>query len=262
MQLAVCSWQFSVGSWQMNYYNYFTEIEEHFVKRRGKHLLISPMDWGLIAAWRDAGVPLQVAIRGIDIAMDGFFSRQRRGSAKINSLCYCHDSVMEEFARHRESRIGEARTIAPSEAGLQEIESPSDSQNESEVTEAAEYLSAIIHEIKILSAKRQLSGFALEGIRRVQERLEEMLRSLRTGAQADLEALERDLGIVDEILVEALCSGIPAENTTEWDREAKAELKVYRKKLPKELYTKIYNNFIRSKVHRKFNIREFSLFRL
>jgi len=54
----------------MNYYNYFTEIEEHFVRKRGKHLLLSPLDWNLIAAWRDAGVPLSVAIRGIDIAVE------------------------------------------------------------------------------------------------------------------------------------------------------------------------------------------------
>ncbi len=246
----------------MNYYNYFTEVEEHFVKRRGKHLLVSPMDWGLIAAWRDAGVPLQVAIRGIDIAMDAFFSRQRRGSSKINSLCYCHDSVMEEFERHRESRIGESATAVRAQAGLPEDESSPDSRDESEVEEAAEYLAAIIREIETLSAKQNLSGFALEGIRRVQERLEEMLQSLRSGTETDLEALERDLAIVDGILIEALCSVTPAEQTAEWDKEAKAELKVYRKKLPKEFYKKIHDNFIRSKVHRKFNIREFSLFRL
>jgi len=90
----------------MNYYNYFTEIEEHFVRRRGKHLLISPMDWGLIATWRDAGVPLHVALRGIDIAMDNFFSAGR-GHSRVNSLCYCHDSVMSEYASHLESRVGE-----------------------------------------------------------------------------------------------------------------------------------------------------------
>ena len=92
----------------MNYYNYFTEIEEHFVKRRGKHLLVSPMDWALIASWRDAGVPLQVALRGIDIAMDGFQAQKRRGSSKVNSLCYCHDSVMEEYAAHLEAHVGES----------------------------------------------------------------------------------------------------------------------------------------------------------
>ena len=70
----------------MNYYNYFTEIEEHFVRRRGKHLLISPMDWGLIATWRDAGVPLHVALRGIDIAMDGFFARQGDAAVRRSTV--------------------------------------------------------------------------------------------------------------------------------------------------------------------------------
>ncbi|MBN2242145.1 MAG: hypothetical protein JW793_05605 [Acidobacteria bacterium] len=244
----------------MNYYNYFTEIEEHFVKRRGKHLLVSPMDWGLMAAWRDAGVPLQVAIRGIDIAMDGFFSRQRRGSAKINSLCYCHDSVMEEFARHRESRVGETHTV--SRAGSGDKEASPDSRNEDEISEAVEYLSAIIDEITAVSAKRDLSGFAIEGLERTRERLEEELQALETCARADLEALERDLGIADGILVEALRSAVPAAQAAEWEKEAKTELKVYRKKLPKELYGKIYDTFMRSRIHREFQIREFSLFRL
>jgi hypothetical protein len=246
----------------MNYYNYFTEIEEHFVKRRGKHLLVSPMDWGLIAAWRDAGVPLQVALRGIDIAMDGFLSRQRRGSAKINSLCYCHDSVMEEFARHQESRVGESRTSPQNQAGDPGNQDAPDARNETETREAADYLSAIIHELNTISEKQSLSGFALEGIGRVRERLEAMHESLCSGTQTDLEALERDLGIADGILVDALCAGIAAEETAEWEKDAKTELKVYRKKLPKEMYTKIFNNFIRSKVHHKFSVREFSLFRL
>ncbi len=247
----------------MNYYNYFTEIEEHFVKRRGKHLLISPMDWGLIAVWKDAGVPLQVAIRGIDIAMDSFFSRQRRGSSKINSLCYCHDSVMAEFAEFRESRVGESRTTPHAPTGSQENEASPVSQTEAEITEAAEYLAAIIREINTLLQQRPDMGeFAFEGIHRVKERLDEMLDPLRNGTQTDLEALERDLGITDGILVEALCSCVAPQETAEWEKEAKSELKVYRKKLPKEMYLKIYDNFIRSRVHRKFDIREFSLFRL
>jgi hypothetical protein len=69
----------------MNYYNYFTEIEEHFVRRRGKHLMVSPMDWSLIAVWRDSGVPLHVALRGIDLAMDTFqeIAREVHRSARF-----------------------------------------------------------------------------------------------------------------------------------------------------------------------------------
>ena len=134
----------------MNYYNYFTEIEEHFVRRRGKHLLISPMDWGLIAAWRDAGIPLHVALRGIDIAMDGFFARQHRGSAKINSLCYCHDSVMLEYASHLESRIGESS--ADGSNAPADTETAAERKEGPDLAQVLEFISARIGEIKTLAA--------------------------------------------------------------------------------------------------------------
>jgi hypothetical protein len=66
----------------------------------------------------------------------------------------------------------------------------------------------------------------------------------------------------DAILVEALLTAVSAEETAEWESDAKKELKVYRRKLPKEMYRKIQCNYMRGKVHQKFNIREFSLFRL
>jgi hypothetical protein len=36
-----------------NYFNYFTEIEEHFQRRRGSLLLLSTIDWALIETWRE-----------------------------------------------------------------------------------------------------------------------------------------------------------------------------------------------------------------
>jgi hypothetical protein len=243
----------------MNYYNYFTEIEEHFVKRRGKHLLISPMDWGLIAAWRDAGVPLNVALRGIDVAMDGFFAKQHRGNSKVNSLCYCHDAVMSEYAGYMESRVGESSESfqnAPAD-----VETAAEKQDGPDPAEILAFISLRIDEIKTLVAK-QYQGEDPEGIPRVLARLEEMKQSLETAGRADSEKLERDFAIVDEILVAELRACISPEQAAEWEKEAKKELKVYKKRLPKETYEKIHGNFVRDKIHKNFNIGEFSLFRL
>ena len=244
----------------MNYYNYFTEIEEHFVRRRGKHLLISPMDWGLIATWRDAGVPLHVALRGIDIAMDGFFARQGgRGSSKVSSLCYCHDSVMAEYASHLESRVGEHPEDAEdaSAAG----DPASDKKQGPDLQELFEFISARISEIKSLVAK-QYPVETPEGMSRVLERLEELRHNMESGARMDSEALERDFGLIDRLLVEELRACVAPEEALEWEKEAKKELKVYKKRLPKETYDKIYGNFMCDKAHKKFGIGEFSLFHL
>ena len=43
----------------MNYFNYFSEIEELFIRRRGRNLLLSPLDWALIESWQEREVPLQ-----------------------------------------------------------------------------------------------------------------------------------------------------------------------------------------------------------
>jgi hypothetical protein len=241
----------------MNYYNYFTEIEEHFVRRRGKHLLVSPMDWGLIAAWRDAGIPLNVAIRGIDIAMDGFLAQQHRGNSKVNSLCYCHDAVMAEFAQHLEMRIGES-TDAETASVVSETGSPE--SNEPGIAEITGHISERIREIKTLSEK-QYPERTLEGLQRVRTRLEEVLQ-VGEAERFDMASIERDLALIDSLLTSELRSLVPSEEMVEWEMEAKKELKVYKKRLPKETYAKIHDNFVRGKLHRKFNIGELSLFQL
>jgi hypothetical protein len=247
------------GKRRMNYYNYFTEIEEHFVKRRGKHLLISPMDWGLIATWRDAGVPLNVALRGIDIAMDGFFARQHRGNSKISSLCYCHDSVMTEYASHLESHVGEAP--ADDQTTSAEKEESANKTEGFNRTQVLAYLSERIIEIKNLVAK-QYNEEAPEGMHRVISRLEEVQENLQGDGRFDSEALERDFALIDQLLVTELQACVTPDQRDEWEKEAKKELKVYKKRLPKETYDKIQANYLRDKVHQKFRIGELSLFRL
>lgn len=241
----------------MNYYNYFTEIEEHFVRRRGKHLLISPMDWGLIAAWKDAGVPLQVALRGIDIAMDGFVSRQP-GNKKVNTLAYCHDSVMTEYAGHLDSHIGESlEGDSASDAIITDV----GNKDEPGISAILEFISERIDEINRLQTKL-LQETAFEGASRVLARLEEIRQNLTGGGRLDSESLERDLSIIDDLLVTELRATIPADQMSEWEAEAKKDLKVYKKRLPKETYEKIHSNYIRDRIHRNYRIGELSIFRL
>jgi hypothetical protein len=79
--------------WPSNYFNYFTEVEEHFQKVRGTSLfLLSPLDWALIEAWKNAGIPLEAVLRGIDQA----FAKRRRRIENINSVAFCTQAVMAE----------------------------------------------------------------------------------------------------------------------------------------------------------------------
>ena len=164
----------------MNYYNYFTEIEEHFARRRGKHLLVSPMDWSLIAAWRSSGVPLHVALRGIDRAIDSFHARVSRPTARVNTLFYCHDAVMEEYANYLESRLGD------------QPGNPVESNGGPGKKTILEFLTSRISEIQALRVKHYEKETArlTEVLDRVRARLEEIAADLEAGQRIDCESLQ------------------------------------------------------------------------
>src|SRR5579875_576565 len=94
-----------------NYFHYFTEIEDRFSKRRGSLLLLSTLDWALIETWREAGVPLEAVLRGIDAAFDRYESRSARANGrlrKVNGLAWCAQAVMSAAEEMVEASTGAA----------------------------------------------------------------------------------------------------------------------------------------------------------
>ena len=104
----------------MNYFYYFTEIEDTFIRRRGKHLMLSPMDWALIESWKEMGVPLHVALRGIEHSFDSYESKQRKRSVK--TLLYCQEEVEAQYAEWLDSQTGAAGPANGEQRARREIE--------------------------------------------------------------------------------------------------------------------------------------------
>src|ERR1700761_9738151 len=95
-----------------NYFNYFTEIEEHFQRRRGSLLLLSTLDWALIEMWREAGVPLEAVLQGIDDAFDKYDQRSQKTAGrvrKVNGLAWCAQAVMTATEDMRDAAVGAAK---------------------------------------------------------------------------------------------------------------------------------------------------------
>lgn len=87
------------ADWPSNYFNYFTEIEDHFQRARGTALfLLSPLDWALIESWKNSDIPLQAVLQGIDEAFEKWRSRKLK-RRHVNSLAYCTQAVLEAAAR-------------------------------------------------------------------------------------------------------------------------------------------------------------------
>jgi hypothetical protein len=111
-------------SWSGNYFNYFTEVEEHFQKVRGTGLfLLSPLDWALIESWKNADVPLEAVLRGIDAAFEKWRGKKSKVQM-INSLAYCAQAVLEQAQLMAGNAPPAAEAKAPAPPfGLDELRS-------------------------------------------------------------------------------------------------------------------------------------------
>ena len=235
-----------------NYFNYFTEIEEYFWKKRGAHLLVSPLDWAIMEAWQKAGVPLEAALKGIDKAFESY-QRSRRGAGKpLKNLAYCTDAVLEAAEEQQEAAAGstpKASRAAASEAFSRDELKAYFAKNVARLKQAAE---------KSLPQHPEIAGRLLE----IAESLESSAQLLETPGTLDLEDLERRLTILDEKIHTVLASRAPEELMLKIRREADGQLAMYRRKMRAEQLAMVEKQYMQKRLLEEFGIPRLSLFYL
>jgi hypothetical protein len=232
-----------------NYFNYFTEIEEYFWKKRGAHLLVSPLDWAIMEAWQKAGVPLEAVLKGIDEAYESY-QRSRRGAGKpLKSLAYCTDAVLEAAEEQVEAAAGNAskNSHEASEAFSREELKRYFAKNVSKIKQAAQ---------KKAGEQPQLTA----RFREIAESLEASAVLLETPGTLDLEDLERRLAILDEKLQAVLTSHAPDEVLLKIRREFDGQLAVYRRKMKAEQLALVEKQYLQKRLLEEFGLPRLSLF--
>jgi hypothetical protein len=236
-----------------NYFNYFTEIEEHFLKRRGGGLLLSTLDWALIETWKDSGIPLEAVLRGIDAAFDRYDERPEK-SRKVNSLAYCSQEVLtaSEDMKTEECIAPEG---APSEQGDTSRE-PSGIANADIIAflrRNAEQLAAA----KMPQAQGVSAGpMALE----TAATLRELANDLERRAKPRLEELERKLTVMEEKLFAVLLAAASDDQVVAVRAQADRELAPYRRKMIAAQIEQLQKQYIHKKLLEKYGLPRLSLF--
>jgi len=230
----------------LNYFNYFTEVEERFQQRRGSLLLLSTLDWALIETWREAGIPLEAALRGIDAAFDKYEARQKRARMRrINGLAWCAQAVMEAAMELNEASAG---TASPAT-------SASDSGFEHErIAAHLETAAAALDAAAV--AQEQCAATAV----RLRELAAEVRASTEENAHVDLEALERSLTVLEEKLFAALKAAAPEELLVGLKEHAARELAPYRSRMGVVQLRQVENQFVQKQLLVHYNLPRLSLF--
>ena len=262
----------------MNYFNYFTEIEDAFVRRRGRHLLLSPMDWALIESWKEMGVPLHVALRGIEQAFDSFEAKPRRRSVK--SLLYCQEEVEAQFGEWRESQTG-ARAAAAAGgdangAGASPRAAEADSTGKAGGGDAgreearlpfpreviAGHLKSCRAELERARAARSGEGELAEALARASARLGELEQDFAAAARPDAELLEAALGDLESLLDRAVRASAEPARLAARRAEAEEQLKPYRARMKREVYEQTLDNLLGKYLREDCGLPRLSLFYL
>jgi hypothetical protein len=237
---------------QFNYFNYFTEIEEQFLRRRGGGLLLTTLDWALIETWKDAGIPLEAALRGIDAAFDRYDQRPSK-TKKVNSLAYCSQEVLVAAEDMKEAAVGAtAAPEAPSRPGAGQGFEP-------------ETIAAFLHRNADLLEAAKLPQSAGVSVHAVAENTAATLRRLaqETGNRkttSRLEDLERHLTVLEEKLFAALLASTPDEEIVTVRAQADHELAPYRRKMAAAQIEQLQKQYVHKRLLEKYGLPRLSLF--
>ena len=246
---------------RLNYFNYFTEIEETFVRRRGKHLLLSPLDWDLMQTWKDLNIPLHVVLRGVEKAFDSYESRPRNRSVK--TLYYCQEEVEAQFAEWLASQLG----ASPGEAAAAE-EGETAAQEGRGLPFPRPVISAHLSECRAAleqAFERQSEkggGELREALARAAARLAELEKDFAASARPNAEQLENSLSDLENLLDRALRASLPEEILEEKREQAEEQLSAYRKRMERSAYEQTLENLLARLLREESRVPRLSLFYL
>jgi hypothetical protein len=231
-----------------NYFNYFTEIEEHYQRRRGTTLLLSTLDWALIETWKNAGVPLEAVLRGIDDAFDKYDQRHSK-SKKVNSLAYCSQAVLAAAEDMKEAAVGAAAPEKP-------YPEPA--------FESAQ-IAAFLRENAARLEKARLPervGLSLTHLfRETATSLREMAAAIeRSEKLPRLEDLERRLTVLEEKLFALLMATAPDDDLVEVRAQADRDLAPYRRNMTSTQIEQLHQQYVRKRLLERTGVPRLSLF--
>ena len=215
------------------------------------------MDWALIESWKEMGVPLHVALRGIESAFDSFNSKPRRRTVK--SLLYCQEEVEAQFAEWHDAQVGgEAKKNGEqiNEKGTEDAELPFSR------AVILEHLERVRTSLLLISGERKRSGEDqfYEALSRSASRLAELEKDFAAAARPNAEKLEDSLTALEKLLEEALIASLPAHTRDGARVAAEEQLKPYRSRMERAVFDQTLDNLILKALREAQGLPRLSLF--
>jgi hypothetical protein len=224
----------------VNYYNYFTEIEDTFIRRRGRHLLLSPIDWAMIEGWQERGIPLHIVLRGIESVFDNFDKNPKPRS--IKSLLFCREEIEAQFAEWTAGQIGKGDAAGGAEENA--------AFSKEAITSHIERLTERLGQVN--------ADHVSEEIDRAVSRLSELLANLPEGP----EQIDGSLTDIENFLDQALLSKTEKQHLKLVEKDISGQMRAYKAEMEKAAYDNTFRLMLLKRLREDLGIPRMGLFYL
>ena len=248
-----------------NYFNYYTEIEEYFWRKRGAHLLVSPLDWAIVETWQKAGIPLNAVLKGIDRAFESWArSRRAAGGRQLKSLAYCVDAVLDAAAEAQEAAAGTGPEVKRTKAAAEPFSRE----------DLLKYFQRNAERLRRAADRRRRHPILSTRLDETARRLDEMAEQFRTQASTDgtkqldsparidFEDLERRLTVLEEKVAATLAADADETEMLAIRQEMDRSLAPYRRKMSAEQLAQLERQYTQKRMFEFFDVPRLSLFYL
>jgi hypothetical protein len=229
------------------HFTYFSDIEEHFARRRGSVLMVSTLDWALMETWKEAGIPLEAVLRGIDSTFDRYDARPSK-TRKVNSLAYCSQEVLAAAEEMKQAAEGVLASAAePKDTGFapQQI---------------AEYLNANAAKLDTSASLAEVSSHAGSVIGEAAGTLRDLASGLGQTGRAPLEDMERRLTVMEEKIIAALLASTADDALLSIRAEVDKDVAPYRRKMPSAQVEQLHKQYVHKRLLERYKLPRLSLF--
>ena len=223
---------------RLNYFNYFTEIEETFIRRRGRNLFLSPIDWALMETWQEKGIPLHIVIRAIEQVFDNF--EKNPSPRSIKGLMFCREEVEAQYDEWSKAQAGKS-------------DQSENTDDHHSIEFICEHIGGLVESLRKIDQPE-----LAEDLERACTRLGELGNNLNS----DHELLDKSLSDVEHLLDEALLKKSDRETFKSIESEIAAQLRPYKGTMDKEAYESTLRLMLLKRLREEFGVPRLSLFYL
>jgi hypothetical protein len=224
----------------LNYYNYFTEIEDTFIRRRGRNLLLSPIDWAMIESWQQRGIPLHIVLRGIEAVFDNFDKNPKPRT--IKSLIFCREEIEAQYQEWSSAQVGKNSEQGPTSTG--------DAFSRESIEQ---HIDRVLEKMEAVTASELAEDAG---------RAKERLRELRVNLTDVPEQIDLSLCDIENFLDQALLSKTEKQHLNRLEKETATQMRAYKSEMEKDAYETTFRLMMLKRLREDHAVPRMSLFYL